>query len=291
MSHAPSPLPAVPSATRWIAVDSDGCVLDTMEPKHRECFTPALIEVWGLQEIAPLVRAGFLGLNLYSVHRGVNRFLALQLFWPWLDVRRPDLARARPPGDRFEAWVRQGGALSETSLAAELARYPDDTALEQAFRWSRRVNQLTRTLPPVRAFAGAADALHDAMTAGALHVVSGGNGAAIREEWRAAALDPLVSQFHTQEAGSKESILRSLAARLGADNGLMVGDAPGDADAAEAAGVRFFPIRPGHEADSWREFRTAVLPAFRTGRYSTVDANIRTASFRTLLATSTASLA
>ena len=272
-------------------MDSDGCVLDTMEPKHRECFTPALIEVWGLQEIAPLVRTGFLGLNLHSVHRGVNRFLALQLFWQWLDDRRPDLARARPSGDRFEAWVRHGGALAETSLASELARYPDDAALEQTLRWSRQVNQLIQALPPVRAFAGAADALHDAMTTGALHVVSGGNGAAIREEWHTAGLDPLVSQFHTQEAGSKESILRSLAARLGADNGLMVGDAPGDADAAEAAGVRFFPIRPGHEAESWREFRTAVLPAFRTGRYSTVDANIRTASFRTLLATPAAPLA
>lgn len=272
-------------------MDSDGCVFDTMEPKHRQCFTPALIEVWRLQEIAPLVWEAFLRLNLYSVHRGVNRFRALQLFWQWLDGQRPDLAGLRPPGDRFEAWVRQTAALSETSLAAELARYPDDAALEQTLCWSRRVNQLIQDLPPMCAFAGAAEALHDATTAGALHVVSGGNGASIREEWRAAALDSLVSQFHTQEAGSKESILRSLAVRLGADNGLMIGDAPGDADAAEAAGVRFFPIRPGQEAESWREFHTDILTAFRTGRYSTADANARTASFRTLLATPSISLA
>jgi phosphoglycolate phosphatase-like HAD superfamily hydrolase len=271
-------------------VDSDGCVLDTMEAKHRECFTPALIEVWGLQDIAPLVRAGFLGLNLYSVHRGVNRFLALQLFWQWLDGRRPDLAPVRPSGDRFEAWVRRGGTLSEAALAAELAGHPSDAALGQALRWSRRVNQLARNLPPARVFDGAAYALSDAKTAGTLHVVSGGNGAAIREEWRSVGLDLLVSRFHAQEAGSKESILRSLATTLGADNGLMVGDAPGDADAAEAAGVRFFPIRPGREAESWGEFRTVVLPAFRTGRYSAVDAHIRTASFRALLAVLAASL-
>ena len=30
-------------------VDSDGCVMDTMTPKHRICFGTALIEEWHLQ--------------------------------------------------------------------------------------------------------------------------------------------------------------------------------------------------------------------------------------------------
>jgi phosphoglycolate phosphatase-like HAD superfamily hydrolase len=291
MPHVPSSPPTVSAPPHWIAVDSDGCVFDTMEPKHRECFVPALIEVWGLHEAAPLVRKGFLGLNLHSVHRGVNRFLALHLFWQWLDSRRPDLALIRPPGDRFEAWLRSGNSLSESALAAELARHPEDAALGRALHWSRRVNQLARSLPPAHAFVGAADALHDAVTTGTLYVVSGGNGAAIHEEWHRAGLASLVRQFHGQEAGGKHGILRSLAAQLGSENGLMIGDSLGDADAAEAAGVRFFPIRPGREAESWDEFRTIILPGLRSGRYSAVDANIRTAAFRAKLADCAATLA
>ena len=31
-----------------ICVDSDGCVFDNMELKHKECFCPATVNVWGL---------------------------------------------------------------------------------------------------------------------------------------------------------------------------------------------------------------------------------------------------
>lgn len=267
-------------------MDSDGCVLDTMEPKHRRCFTPALIKVWGLEEIESLACDGFLAINLYSNHRGVNRFMALHLFWRWLADRAPKgfLAHALPPPDRFNDWVRRGGPLSEATLAAELARSPADIGLGRTLRWSRLVNQLSQSLPPVRAFGGAPEALANAASLSALHVVSGGNGATIREEWHAAGLDRFVCEFHTQEAGSKEAILRGLAARPGAGVGLMVGDSPGDADAAQAAGSLFFPIIPGREEESWRMFRHAVLPSFLTGRYTAADSDDRTATFRAALA-------
>lgn len=286
--YHPPPLSTVRStaAQCWIAVDSDGCVLDTMEPKHRQCFTPALIDVWGLQAIAPLAREGFLRINLYSEHRGANRFIALHLFWCWLKNRVPQefLMQNVPPFGRFGEWVCRGGTLSETTLAAELARFPTDAALNQALRWSRLVNQLGQTLPPVRAFAGAAEALAEAAAAGPLYVVSGGNGPAIREEWHATGLQPLVSGFHTQEDGSKTIILRRLAAQPAVGPGLMVGDAPGDAEAAHDAGLRFFPIVPGREEESWHAFQHDVLPAFRAGRYTAAEAQARTEMFHTALA-------
>ena len=33
-----------------VCVDSDGCAMDTMEIKHRECFGPEMIKTWNLFE-------------------------------------------------------------------------------------------------------------------------------------------------------------------------------------------------------------------------------------------------
>lgn len=44
----------------------------------------------------------------------------------------------------------------------------------------------------------------------------------------------------------------------------MVGDAPGDRDAAEKNGVRFYPILVGHEGESWETpFRGSVSKTSR----------------------------
>jgi hypothetical protein len=36
----------------FVGIDSDGCAFDTMEIKHKECFTPNIINHWGLQGAA-----------------------------------------------------------------------------------------------------------------------------------------------------------------------------------------------------------------------------------------------
>ena len=33
-----------------VCVDSDGCVMDTMNCKHFHCFGPCMVDQWGLQE-------------------------------------------------------------------------------------------------------------------------------------------------------------------------------------------------------------------------------------------------
>ena len=48
----------------------------------------------------------------------------------------------------------------------------------------------------------------------------------------------------------------------------MIGDAPGDYHAAEANGFLFFPIVPGRERDSWREFCEIGLDHFFAGSYA-----------------------
>ena len=68
-------------------VDSDGCVFDTMEIKHKECFCPAFIKVFGLQPISKYVREAWEYGNLYSVHRGRSRFIEILLVFDWLAER------------------------------------------------------------------------------------------------------------------------------------------------------------------------------------------------------------
>lgn len=46
----------VPSHPLIFCVDSDGCVFDTMEIKHKECFCPAYIDHFNLQAIAKYAR-------------------------------------------------------------------------------------------------------------------------------------------------------------------------------------------------------------------------------------------
>ena len=45
-----------PRNDHFIGIDSDGCVFDAMEIKHKECFIPATIQCWRLQGVSSLVR-------------------------------------------------------------------------------------------------------------------------------------------------------------------------------------------------------------------------------------------
>ena len=64
-----------------------------------------------------------------------------------------------------------------------------------------------------------------------------------------------------QDAGSKAFCIAELLKRgYDRDKTLMIGDAPGDCDAAKKNGVYYYPILVRKESESWREFtQTAVF--------------------------------
>ena len=62
----------------------------------------------------------------------------------------------------------------------------------------------------------------------------------------------------------------------------MIGDAPGDRDAAHANGALFYPICPDKEAESWAEFGES-MSAFLDGRYKGKLEEEKIAYFETLL--------
>ena len=62
-----------------VCIDSDGCAMDTMEVKHRECFGPQWIYTYGLEDKFDECMKLWLDINLYSITRGINRFKGLAM--------------------------------------------------------------------------------------------------------------------------------------------------------------------------------------------------------------------
>ena len=73
-----------------VGIDSDGCVFDTMELKHKECFIPNIINYYELQGVSKYAREAAEFVNLYSKSRGINRFPALVEALEWLQ-KRPEV--------------------------------------------------------------------------------------------------------------------------------------------------------------------------------------------------------
>ncbi|HUS86742.1 MAG TPA: hypothetical protein VMW76_05835 [Bacteroidales bacterium] len=55
--------------------------------------------------------------------------------------------------------------------------------------------------------------------------------------------------------------------KSGDDHILIIGDAPGDLQAAESNGVLFYPVIPGREPESWERFKNKALGRFLEGSF------------------------
>ena len=99
-----------------VGIDSDGCVFDTMEVKHKECFAPNVIKYFGLAGVSKYAREACDFVNLYSKSRGINRFPALIEELEWTAARPEVLARGVkitiPQSVRD--WVASGAQAGES---------------------------------------------------------------------------------------------------------------------------------------------------------------------------------
>ena len=271
----------------FVALDSDGCVFDSMEIKHKECFTPAFIKVWKLQAASKYARQVWEFANLYSVDRGANRFpvlvksLDLLQDYPAAMARGVQIPDLRPLRD----FVSSGLPPSNASLAKVLEDNADPV-LTRTMEWSNAVNAAVRdTVEGVPPFPKVIECL-DKITARAdLAVVSGTPGEALQREWIEHGIDHYPSLIAGQELGKKTEHLRALTAGKAytPDNMLMIGDAPGDLNAARANDIMFYPVNPGHEEESWERLDAEALDRFFAGTYRGEYEEARTAEFLALL--------
>jgi phosphoglycolate phosphatase-like HAD superfamily hydrolase len=271
----------------FVGIDSDGCAFDTMEVKHKECFIPRLVEHFGLAPVARFARECWEFSNLYSKWRGINRFPGLARTFDLL-AARPEVGRRAfrvPPMSGLRAWIARESRLGNPALQSE-AKSTGDADLALALAWSEAVNRsvaaIVRDVPPfplvresLELLAGRADVM----------VVSATPHEALVREWREHDLAQYVALIAGQELGTKREHLALAAAadRYDRDHVLMVGDAPGDLQAAETNGALFYPIDPGREDESWQRFYEEALPRFFAGTYAGPYMAEQVARFEALL--------
>ncbi|MCB0965577.1 MAG: HAD family hydrolase [Ilumatobacter sp.] len=275
-----------PTTGFFVGIDSDGCAMDAMDIKHLECFTPASIRHWDLQPISTLARETAIFVNLHSVTRGLNRWLALRQLLELLRdrVEVADRGVTIPDYPELTAFIESDYPLSDAGIAAFAAEHPSAT-IERALRWGEAVNASIADMvhgcgpfPGVREAMAAMSERADLMTVSATPI------AALEREWREHGLADYVHVIAGQEMGSKaEHIELAAVGKYPPDHILLVGDAPGDRDAARKAGCRFYPINPGAEASSWERLRTEAFERLLDGTYVGQYEDALIAEFETYL--------
>jgi phosphoglycolate phosphatase-like HAD superfamily hydrolase len=259
-----------PSREFFIGIDSDGCIFDSMEIKHKECFTPMFVKHFHLQAVSKYAREVWEFVNLYSKDRGANRFPALSKAVKLLGARPAVQARhvKMPETAALDEWIKRETKLGNATLNAEVGR--GNQGLSHIKVWSDAVNKsvedIVHGVPPfplVRESLEKLNRLADAMC------ISQTPADALQREWAEHGIDRFVRVIAGQEMGTKTEHLRFAAKdKYAPEKILMVGDAPGDQKAAKSNNALFYPIVPGREEASWDRFFNEALDRFFAGKYA-----------------------
>lgn len=256
--------------SKLVCIDSDGCAMDTMEIKHKECFCTAFIEIFGLQGIAKYAREAWEYTNLYSKTRGLYRMKTLILSFEILANRKEvkDRGFILPDITPLKKWCEEYDVLSDATLR-EYIKINDAEILKTVLEWSeevnRRITRIVRNVPP---FPYVRESLARLAENADVVVVSATPTDALEKEWEEHDIKRYTSFICGQEYGSKKDIIATLLQNYTPENAIMIGDALGDLKAAQTNHTRFYPICPNAEDKSWKEFYDSVADTFMNGNYT-----------------------
>ena len=253
-----------------VCVDSDGCVMDTMNCKHFNCFGPCMVTEWGLEEWKDEILDRWNVINLFSMTRGINRFKGLAMALGEINEKYKPIVGIVA----LQHWADTAPALSNDAVAKAAADATDSDAklvFEKALSWSKAVNASIVKLPEELKvpYVGAKEGLAAAHAFADVAMVSSANRDAVEEEWGKFGLLQHTDIVLAQDVGSKAACIAAML-KLGYDPSkvLMIGDAPGDCDAAEKNGVHYYPILVNHEKDSWDEAIAVAFEKLWEGSYA-----------------------
>ena len=179
-----------------------------------------------------------------------------------------------PDFSHYCAWVKDPSSLLSIEGLREAARTAtSDEArqqLEQALAWTLRVDEMVaeivRDIPPIP---GVRECLARLQNRADIMVCSSTPMEALEREWGEHGLDSHVQLIASQEMGTKaEHLELATRGKYDSDHVLMIGDAPGDARAAQQVGALFYPIIPGREVDSWQRLRDEAMGRFFDHAYA-----------------------
>jgi len=260
-----------PDKDFFIGIDSDGCVFDSMEIKHKKCFAPTLINHFNLQSVSKYATETWEFVNLYSRTRGTNRFTGLISTLDIL-VQRDEVIMQKLQIPEFQSirnWIKTESKLGNPSLKKAVDE-TNDYDLSRLYNWSFEVNEtigkIVRNIPPFSYVKKSLEKINN--NADAI-VISSANQDSLNREWSENDLEQYVRFIAGQETGNKKDCFRQAAeGKYSPEKTLMVGDAPGDMAAAKANNALFFPIIPGEEEKSWELFYNEGLDKFFEGSYA-----------------------
>ncbi|TET08766.1 MAG: HAD family hydrolase [Candidatus Atribacteria bacterium] len=253
-----------------IAIDTDGCVTDNMNGKQMLIFHPQFMGFYQLRGIESYFREVAEYYNLFSVDRGCNRFIAIQLTLTALQNRKdvqqvlqerhiklPDIK----PLNEYIAYTRENKlGLGNPSLEKFLNQNPKDFALYKLLGWSEAVN---RMFPHISAKIPPFDKVKECLELIAQHadilIVSKTPYADLANYWEAQEIARYVQIIAGQEMGSKGHHIE-IAKKKGKyedDQVLMIGDGGGDLKAVKVNNGLFYPTPPGQEQEAWNNFPEA----------------------------------
>lgn len=252
-----------------ICVDSDGCVLDTMNCKHFHCFGPCLVAEWALEQWQEDILRRWNDINLFQMTRGINRFRALVMILEEISQKYTPIIGV----DGLKRWVESAPALSNEELSSALDAETDEDArlcMYKALIWSLAVNESVNRLPVElkKAFDGAELALIKAHGFADVAVISGANRDAVEEEWEVLGLLEHTDLVLAQDVGSTTHCIEKML-EFGYDREkvLLIGDDPGDSESARKSGIWFYPILVNWEEESWAECRAEAMEWLRQGSF------------------------
>ena len=267
-----------------VCVDSDGCVMDTMNCKHFNCFGPCMVTEWGLEAWKDEILDRWNVINLFSMTRGINRFKGLAMALGEIHVKYKPITGI----EALQHWADTAPALSNDAVAKAAADATDPDAklvFEKALSWSKAVNAAIVELDEALKipYEGAKEGLAAAHEFADVAMVSSANRDAVEEEWGKFGLLEHTDIVLAQDVGSKAACIKEMM-KFGYDPGkvVMIGDAPGDCDAAEKNGVHYYPILVNHEKESWDEAIAVAFSKLQTGEYAMYGAEKKQEFLRNL---------
>ena len=267
-----------------VCVDSDGCVMDTMNCKHFHCFGPCMVDEWELGQWREEILTRWNEINLFTMTRGINRFKGLAMALGEIDKKYTKITGI----EALQHWADTAPALSNDGVAKAAAEAIDPDArlvLEKALSWSKAVNASIVKLPEELKvpYVGAKEGLAAAHEFADVAMVSSANRDAVEEEWGKFGLLEHTDIVLAQDVGSKAACIKEML-KFGydPDKVLMIGDAPGDCDAAERNGVHYYPILVNHEKESWDEAIATAYGKLRSGDYAAYEAEKKQAFLHNL---------
>ena len=253
-----------------IAIDTDGCVTDNMNGKQMLIFHPQFMEFYQLWEIESYFREVAEYYNLFSVDRGCNRFIAIQLSLTALQ-NRTDVQQVlqerhiQLPNikslNEFIAYTKKNKlGLGNPSLEEFLNQNPKNFAIYKLLAWSEAVN---RMFPHISAKIPPFNHVEECLKLMAQHadilIVSKTPYTDLANYWEAQGIAQYVQMIAGQEMGSKGHHIE-VAKRAGNyEDGqvLMIGDGGGDLKAVKTNNGLFYPTPPGQELEAWNHFPQA----------------------------------